>query len=581
MKRIILLLLVFCSSTALAQGPAVSLGGSAGITGSLSLTGQTNLILSTDANRTLIPSEWWAGTIKTTSTVSLTATRSVILPANPGQKYTVENLTTGGQSVIYIATSGTGVTVANGASAAITFDGTNYLNSTGSGGGFITSITTTGTTGASTVVSGVLNIPIYSGGGSGFPITLGSTSIASGSTTTSISGLTVNGVALNNTGANTLYLDKTGAYSTPSGTGSGVSSISFSPPLYASGSTGAVTANCSACAFYNIGLPTSTLPLHSTASTAIVVAAAIGLATTDVSGVLPAAEMTPLGASGGSHSAGIAPDPGATAGTTRFLREDSTWAVPAGGGGGTVNSFAAPSGSWPTWLVPTVTNSTTTPSLAVAASAIPATAIAGSGITTINSYPCTIGSSCTVSAAPAVEIRAYQLAVTSGGVAYFNGATPYSTQQPQAGAVAPATSSLGYVAFNAAATNPQYLELTIQPPTYWTASDVAISFFAPATTGNVTWEIQTACPQFNVAPGAPTFSSVQPITTAVSTTTNGLVSTAILTNIAAPGTNGCTAGTTTLGTPLTIRLFRANGGTDTAASDADALTLVLLTHRSQ
>jgi hypothetical protein len=497
MKRIILLLLVFCSSTALAQGPAVSLGGSAGITGSLSLTGQTNLILSTDANRTLIPSEWWAGTIKTTSTVSLTATRSVILPANPGQKYTVENLTTGGQSVIYIATSGTGVTVANGASAAITFDGTNYLNSTGSGGGFITSITTTGTTGASTVVSGVLNIPIYSGGGSGFPITLGSTSIASGSTTTSISGLTVNGVALNNTGANTLYLDKTGAYSTPSGTGSGVSSISFSPPLYASGSTGAVTANCNACAFYNISLPTSTLPLHSTASSAIVVAAPIGLATTDVSGVLPAANLP------------------------------------------------------------------------------------GSGVTTINSYPCTIGSSCTVSAAPAVEIRAYQLAVTSGGVAYFNGATPYSTQQPQAGAVAPATSSLGYVAFNAAATNPQYLELTIQPPTYWTASDVAISFFAPATTGNVTWEIQTACPQFNVAPGAPTFSSVQPITTAVSTTTNGLVSTAILTNIAAPGTNGCTAGTTALGTPLTVRLFRANGGTDTAAGNANALTLVLLTHRSQ
>jgi len=34
-------------------------------------------------------------------------------------------------------------------------------------------------------------------------------------------------------------------------------------------------------------------------------------------------------------------------------------------GGGTVTSFAAPSASWPTWLVPTVTNLTTTPSLAV------------------------------------------------------------------------------------------------------------------------------------------------------------------------------------------------------------------------
>ncbi|QEQ94893.1 hypothetical protein pEaSNUABM56_00094 [Erwinia phage pEa_SNUABM_56] len=39
-------------------------------------------------------------------------------------------------------------------------------------------------------------------------------------------------------------------------------------------------------------------------------------------------------ASGTGHAAGLAPDPGATAGTTKFLREDATWAVPAGGSGG-------------------------------------------------------------------------------------------------------------------------------------------------------------------------------------------------------------------------------------------------------
>ena len=38
--------------------------------------------------------------------------------------------------------------------------------------------------------------------------------------------------------------------------------------------------------------------------------------------------------SGASHAAGIAPDPGATAGATRYLREDAIWAVPLGGGGG-------------------------------------------------------------------------------------------------------------------------------------------------------------------------------------------------------------------------------------------------------
>lgn len=40
-----------------------------------------------------------------------------------------------------------------------------------------------------------------------------------------------------------------------------------------------------------------------------------------------------FGASGGNHSAGPVPDPGSTLGTTHFLREDATWAVPAGGGG--------------------------------------------------------------------------------------------------------------------------------------------------------------------------------------------------------------------------------------------------------
>lgn len=40
-----------------------------------------------------------------------------------------------------------------------------------------------------------------------------------------------------------------------------------------------------------------------------------------------------FGASGASHSTGVVPDPGAVAGTTRFLREDATFAVPSGSGG--------------------------------------------------------------------------------------------------------------------------------------------------------------------------------------------------------------------------------------------------------
>ncbi len=45
----------------------------------------------------------------------------------------------------------------------------------------------------------------------------------------------------------------------------------------------------------------------------------------------------------------------------------ASWGTSGGGGGGNVTSFGAPSGSWPAFLVPTVTNSTSTPSLTVAA----------------------------------------------------------------------------------------------------------------------------------------------------------------------------------------------------------------------
>ena len=40
-----------------------------------------------------------------------------------------------------------------------------------------------------------------------------------------------------------------------------------------------------------------------------------------------------FGASGTGHKKGLVPDPGSSAGTTRFLREDGSWQVPAGGSG--------------------------------------------------------------------------------------------------------------------------------------------------------------------------------------------------------------------------------------------------------
>lgn len=47
-------------------------------------------------------------------------------------------------------------------------------------------------------------------------------------------------------------------------------------------------------------------------------------------------------ASGASHAKGLVPDPGASAGSTKFLREDGTWVVPAGSGTVTSVGLALP-----------------------------------------------------------------------------------------------------------------------------------------------------------------------------------------------------------------------------------------------
>ncbi|KVO72425.1 hypothetical protein WJ79_19395 [Burkholderia ubonensis] len=64
------------------------------------------------------------------------------------------------------------------------------------------------------------------------------------------------------------------------------------------------------------------------------------------SGTLVGADIPVFVGSGSSHAPGGVPDPGATAGSTRFLREDGSWAVPAGGGGGggTVTSIGGTGG---------------------------------------------------------------------------------------------------------------------------------------------------------------------------------------------------------------------------------------------
>lgn len=185
----------------------------------------------------------------------------------------------------------------------------------------------------------------------------------------------------------------------------------------------------------------------------------------------------------------------------------------------------------------------------------------------------------TGSSTPPVEVKYYPAAVCDGGVSFASGLTRYNNNQPQAGCVSSTSSSLGYMAFNAAPALPQYAEATVATPPYWTGTSLYIKFYSQATTGAVTWYVQTACVNDGSVMGAPAFGTAVAVSATVSSTSGAGVTTAVLPGAATPGTNGCAAGTTAPGSLVTYRIYRA--ASDTAAGNANLLGLTLVTGRSQ
>ena len=135
MKMLRLVTFLLFAATALAQVPApqIPLTGNIGPGGVFPLL-NSGTISFTDANHTMVYPEMSASFIKVTSSVSLTATRSLVAPLTRGFEFTVENLTTGGQAIQVIGISGTGVTIPNGSTVQVTSDGTNYVQSGGISG---------------------------------------------------------------------------------------------------------------------------------------------------------------------------------------------------------------------------------------------------------------------------------------------------------------------------------------------------------------------------------------------------------------------------------------------------------------
>jgi len=84
----------------------------------------------TDADYTVTRPDYLCATLEVPASVTLTATRKVILPLVDNHRWDVANFASGGQSITVIGASGTGITIATGKTAVIRTDGTNFIRVT-------------------------------------------------------------------------------------------------------------------------------------------------------------------------------------------------------------------------------------------------------------------------------------------------------------------------------------------------------------------------------------------------------------------------------------------------------------------
>lgn len=141
-----------------------------------------------------------------------------------------------------------------------------------------------------------------------------------------------------------------------------------------------------------------------------------------------------FGASGSNHSTGLVPDPGATVGSTKYLREDGTWAEPAGGGGtGTVTGVKVGTDSYSpdsSGVVSIPAYPTSLPAnggTATNVSGTVAVANGGTGATSASSARTNLGlgEAATKSTTTSVTSGSSSL-VTSGGV--YSALSPYQAE---------------------------------------------------------------------------------------------------------------------------------------------------------
>ena len=125
-----------------------------------SIVGKADVSYTTDGNKTITLTDSNASQdarniyLNVTSTLSLTATRELIVPTNE-KTFIVKNATTGDQDITVKTSAGTGITVPNGSTYLLYVDGTNVVEQQ------VASSVASGGTGRSSITSG--NIMIGAG----------------------------------------------------------------------------------------------------------------------------------------------------------------------------------------------------------------------------------------------------------------------------------------------------------------------------------------------------------------------------------------------------------------------------------
>lgn len=120
-----------------------------------------------------------------------------------------------------------------------------------------------------------------------------------------------------------------------------ITSLVLTPAAVPTGASGRLAVNAAKALQVYDGSAWQYTGLQDPGSNAIVKRTALNTTTAASQGVdyykpggtaIAVADLPAMVASGATHAAGIVPDPGAVAGTTKFLREDGSWAIPAATG---------------------------------------------------------------------------------------------------------------------------------------------------------------------------------------------------------------------------------------------------------